>query len=73
MENYLFIVGAFLVGILFGFLLYYFILRKKKNGTVVIERTEDRERERVRFVIDMDLDEMKNRKFLLFKIENNLS
>ncbi len=43
------------------------------DGTIIIEPTEDGERERVRFVLDMDLDEIKTKRCLIFTVENQLS
>lgn len=59
---------ALIIGFIFGFLLS----KSKPNGTIIIEETEDN-RERIRWVLDMDLDEIREQKKIIFKVENTLS
>jgi hypothetical protein len=39
----------------------------------VIETTEDGERERIRFVLDLELDEIRYKTQLVLKVENGIS
>lgn len=54
-----------------GFLVGRFA--RKKDGTVIIEKTEDGQRERIRFVMDLELDEIRDKSLLIFKVEDMIS
>ena len=56
----------------FGFGRYGF-KKQKYDGTVILETTEDGERDRIRFVLDMELDEITTKDQLLLKVSNQLS
>ena len=73
MKEYIFMGLAIVFCLLIGFIFGRFMLKRHRDGSVVIELTEDKERERVRFVLDLDLDEIKYKNQLVLKVENNLS
>lgn len=73
MKEYALMAIVIFFCLLIGYIVCYFMARRKRDGSVVIEMTEDNERERVRFVLDLELDDIKNKKYLVLKIENNLS
>ena len=73
MRDYIILIAVALVLIGLGFIFGRFMLKRHRDGSVVIEMTEDRERERVRFVLDLELDEIKYKKQLVLKVENTLS
>ena len=62
------VVAAVLIGFIFGWI----ASKPKVNGTIVIEPTED-DRERIRWVLDMDLDGIKEQKLIIFKVEDTTS
>lgn len=73
MEEYIILAAAILISWWCGFVVGRAALKKHKDGDVVIEMTEDGERERVRFVLENDLDELKHRKRLVLYVDNTLS
>ena len=73
MKQYIILACIVFVWFLIGLLAGLYFKKKKADGTVVIEMSEDNERERIRFVLDIELDDIKSRKELLFKVENALS
>lgn len=73
MQEYVLMAAAILISLWIGFILGRVVLKKKRDGSVIIERTEDGERERVRFVLENDLDELKYRKRLVLYVDNTLS
>lgn len=73
MREYIILIVVSLIWLGLGFLFGRFMLKRHRDGSVVIELTEDKERERVRFVLDLDLDEIKYKNQLVLKVENNLS
>lgn len=64
---------SILISLWVGFIIGRVVLKKKKDGVVIIERTEDGDRERVRFVLENDLEELKYKKRLVLYVENTLS
>lgn len=56
-----------------GFIFARIFTRHKANGTIVIAMSEDGEREQIRFILDMDLDDIKNKKELILTVENHVS
>lgn len=73
MREYIILIAVSLIWLGLGFMFGRFMLKRHRDGSVVIELTEDKERERVRFVLDLDLDEIKYKNQLVLKVENNLS
>lgn len=73
MKEYIIYTAITVVALLIGYIFGHFVFRKHQDGTIVIEMSEDRERERVRFVLELDLDELKDRKQITLGIENLLS
>lgn len=60
------VVGIFLIGFLAG----KSIRKNQCDGTIFIEPTEDPNRDRVRFVLDLELDDIRKRKRLIFLVQN---
>lgn len=60
------VIGVFLIGFLVG----KSIRKNQYDGTIFIEPTEDPNRDRVRFVLDLELDDIRNRKRLIFLVQN---
>ena len=73
MKPYIILACIVLVWFLIGFLAGRYFNRKKIDGVIVIEMSEDNERECIRFVLNTDLDDIKTKKELLLKVENTLS
>lgn len=73
MKEYVILICIIVVCLGLGFIIGRFGLKKHIDGTVVIEQTEDGERDRIRFVLDLELDEIKAKTQLVFKVENDLS
>ena len=65
------VVACILIAFLSGALSAYFIFRPKKDGSIVIEKSEDGERDRIRFLLSMDLDEIKKYKSITFFVDNH--
>lgn len=72
MSNVLTLISIAIVCIIIGCLIGYFAGREKQDGTIIIETTED-ERERIRFVLDLELDDIKEKKKVIFLVENHVS
>ena len=47
-----------------------FSVNNKYDGNVFIEPTEDEDRDRIRFVLEMELDDIKKMKKITFKVNN---
>lgn len=60
-----------LIAAAIGFLLGIILTKRKNDGTIVIEPTEDNERERLIWKLDMDLDDIKKRNQIVFRVENH--
>ena len=56
-----------------GFLLGLTLTKRKIDGTIVIEPTEEADRERLIWKLDMDLDDIKKHGQVVFNVENNTS
>ena len=74
-SNYIFqgclTVILFFLGIVIGRTV--FRRKSESDGMIFVEPTEDGERERIRFVLNMDLDEIKQRKQIIFVIMDSES
>lgn len=62
-----------LIAIAIGFLLGLTLTKRKIDGTIVIEPTEEADRERLIWKLDMDLDDIKKHSQVVFNVENNTS
>ena len=62
-----------LIAAAIGFLLGLTLTKRKIDGTIVIEPTEDTYRERMIWKLDMDLDDIKKHSQVVLNIENNTS
>lgn len=72
-NNYWLFFVIMAAALAFGFIFGRISKRNKEDGIIFIEMTEDRERERVRFVLGMGLDEIKKKSQLVFKVNNTES
>ena len=73
MKEYIIYAVITVVALLIGFIFGHFVFRKRQDGAIVIEMSEDGERERVRFVLELDFDELKDKKQISLNVENHLS
>lgn len=73
MNEYVIYTLLVLFSLVLGFVFGRFGLKHHHDGSIVLEMTEDGERERVRFVLGLDLDQLEDRHQVTLKIENNLS
>ena len=73
MNEYLIWVSVIVASLALGYIFGKLLTKKHSDGSVVLEMTEDGERERVRFVLDLDLDDLEDRKEITLKIDNRLS
>ena len=62
-----------LIAMAIGFLLGLILTKRKIDGTIVIESTEETNRERLIWKLDMDLDDIKKHSQVVFNVENNTS
>lgn len=62
-----------LIAMAIGFLLGLTLTKRKIDGTIVIEPTEEADRERLIWKLDMDLDDIKKHSQVVFNVENNTS
>lgn len=71
--NVLLGLAVVLIAMAIGFLLGLTLTKRKIDGTIVIEPTEDDDRERLIWKLDMDLDDIKKHSQVVFNVENNTS
>lgn len=62
-----------LIAMAIGFLLGLTLTKRKIDGAIIIEPTEDTDRERLIWKLDMDLDDIKKHSQVVFNVENNTS
>lgn len=67
----LIIAAAVVVSFIFAWFLSLRLHKGHIDGNIFIEPTEDGERERIRFVLDLDLDDIKQKRSLTFKVNVN--
>lgn len=69
------ILGIFvlILAALIGFILGSSTTKKHRDGTIIIEPTEENDGERLIWKLDMELDDIKKRNQIVFKVENNTS
>jgi len=73
MREYVILGSVIIICLFLGFIFGRFGMKKHHDGAVILETTEDGERDRIRFVLDVDLDALKDKSQLTLKVENNLS
>ena len=75
MDERLIFVCCFIVGMIVGFIIGYLTSRQKPDGEIVIEKTsdEDGERELMRWVLEMDLDDIKKSSQIIFSVKDETS
>lgn len=65
----MFLIIGFGIGFIFRFL---FRKKKKYDGTIVIEKSAE-DKETIRIIFDVELDDLKTKHDVSFKIDNQLS
>lgn len=73
MREYVIMGLIIVLSLVLGFLFGRFGLKHHRHGEIIIEMNEDRSRERVRFVIDVDLEDLKKKNQIVLKVNNTLS
>lgn len=76
--NTYYLIAFIVAGLVLGFLAAYLIFRgdrkiDKIDGEIIIEDSEDGEREVFRFDLGLSLDELEKRNYICLKITNKLS
>lgn len=73
-QQELFAIIGMILCLLMGFIFGRFGMVKKHQGIIAVELSDDgEEREIVRFILPLQLDEIKTRQQIIFKVENNTS
>ena len=69
------ILGIFvlILAALIGFILGSSTTKKHNDGSIIIEPTEEDDGERLIWKLDMELDDIKKRNQIVFKVEDNTS
>lgn len=57
----------------FSFIAGVLVTKKHRDGTIIIEPTEENDGERLIWKLDMELDDIKKRNQIVFKVEDNTS
>ena len=75
MDERLIFACCFIIGLIAGFIIGYLTSRQKPDGEIVIEKTsdEDGERELMRWVLEMDLDDIKKSSQIIFSVKDETS
>lgn len=58
------------LGVIFAFFLGWRFAKTHHDGTIRIEVNEDGSRDVVRFILNLDLDDIRKHKSLVFKVED---
>lgn len=58
------------LGVIFAFFLGWRFAKTQYDGTIRIEVNEDGSRDVIRFILDLDLDDIRKHKSLVFKVED---
>ena len=61
------------LSLIIGFILGRIKPKQQYDGTIFVERTEDPNRDRVRFVLNLELDDIRKCKTLSFEVKTNES
>ncbi len=56
-----------------GFIVGFIATKWHRDGTIIIEPTEEDDGERLIWKLDLELDDIKKRDRIVFKVENNTS
>ena len=68
---YFWLISVFLF--ILGFIVCFIWIRTKTKGTIFIEETDEPDHDRIRFVLDLELDDIRKLKILTFKVRNGRS
>ena len=65
---------AIVIALIISGIIGYLIGHRKANGIIYVEPVEDDpERDRIRFILDMDLDTIKKQPQIVFRVEDKTS
>ena len=73
MKEYLIMAAIAIVSILVGIFIEMIRVKQHRDGTIIVETTEDGQRERIRMILDLDLDDIKKKNRLIFTIDDETS
>lgn len=73
MSNYWLFALIMAFALFLGFIIGQLTSKKHTDGRIIIEPTEDNDRERLIWKLDMDLDDIKKHSQVVFNVENNTS
>ncbi len=68
-----YLVLIFVLAIVAGFIIGRLSKKQKHDGWIVIEPTEDEDRERLVWKLDMELDDIKKSQQITFRVADNTS
>jgi hypothetical protein len=71
--NIIFEIAVIALATFVGFLAGMIAMKKRSDGTIIIEPTEEDDGERLIWKLDLELDDIKKRDQIVFKVENNTS
>lgn len=72
MEIYL-IIGTCIIAFLAGFIICMAFTFHYPKGTIIIEENEDKTRDCIRFILDLELEDMKKYKSITFDVIDQTS
>lgn len=72
MDNILWTIIVGVLSFFIGFIFAKIFYKKHYDGAILIENGEE-DRELMRWVLDMELDEIKEKKIIVFKVEDQTS
>ncbi len=73
MKDYIILAAIIVICLVSGFLIGRFGMKRTYDGDIIIEPTEDTDRDAIRFVLNLELDEIEKKQHLVFKVRNHLS
>lgn len=73
MEKYILIVVIVAISFALGFFVCYISRKNIKDGTIVLENSSDGDRICMRFVLDIDLEDIEKKKRIELIVDNQLS
>ena len=68
-----YLVLIFVLAVVAGFIIGRLSKKQKHDGWIVIEPTEDEDRERLVWKLDMELDDIKKSRQITFQVADNTS
>lgn len=71
--NIIFEIAVIALATFVSFLAGMIAMKKHSDGSIIIEPTEEDDGERLIWKLDLELDDIKKRDRIVFKVENNTS